>query len=77
MSFEIPNKEQARGIKSKEPPATPDAPQAAKEAIKPKISAMTSPTSIPKVCTAASVITVIVTAAPLILIVAPRGIEME
>lgn len=28
ISFGIPNKLQARGINSKEPPATPDAPQA-------------------------------------------------
>ena len=28
ISFEIPNKEHARGINSKDPPATPEAPHA-------------------------------------------------
>lgn len=77
MSLGIPNKEQASGINKREPPATPDAPHAAKVDNILNNNAEKMLTEIPKVLTAASVITEIVIAAPFILIVAPRGIEIE
>ena len=49
MSFEIPKREQAEGIKSKDPPAIPDAPQAAKVASILKITAVEKDTSTPNV----------------------------
>ena len=75
MSFEIPKSEQADGISNSEPPAIPEAPQAAKVASKLKITAIANDTFMPNVCAAARDIIVIVTAAPLILIVAPSGID--
>ena len=73
----MPNKEQAIGINSKLPPATPEAPQAANVDKTLKIKAVAKSTLIPKVWAIAKVKTVIVTAAPSILIVAPKGIETE
>ena len=75
--MEIPNKEHANGISSKEPPATPEAPQAPIVAITDRRIAVGTSTIIPKVCAAANVITVIVIAAPPMLIVAPNGIDTE
>ena len=77
ISFEIPNILQASGISSREPPATPDAPQAHREATTLNSSAVGRSTGIPSVLTAASVNTVMVIAAPAILMVAPSGIETE
>ena len=74
-SFEMPKSEQAEGISNNEPPAIPEAPQAANVARTLKITAVVNDTSIPKVWAAASAIIVIVTAPPLILIVAPKGID--
>ena len=76
-SLEIPKKEQAIGISSSEPPATPDAPQAPSVAITLRNSADAKLTSMPKVLATASVITVMVTAAPFIFIVAPSGMLTE
>ena len=77
ISLEMPNREQAIGISNSEPPATPDAPQAASVDNTLKNSAVGKSTAIPIVCTAASVIMEIVMAAPSILIVAPSGIDTE
>ena len=76
-SLEIPNILHASGISSKEPPATPDAPQAAMVATRLSSRAVGTSAGISRVCTAASVSTVIVTAAPAILMVAPSGIDTE
>lgn len=70
----IPNKPQATGINSKEPPATPDAPHAETVAKTDNTNIVVKSTEIPKVFTAAKVKTVMVTEAPAILIVAPKGI---
>ena len=77
MSLEMPNREQAMGMSSSEPPATPDAPHAPSAAMTDRMIATGSCTVMPSVCTAASVMTVIVTAAPAILMVAPRGMDTE
>ena len=76
-SLEMPNKEQASGIKSREPPATPDAPQAESADRTLKMMAVGISTGIPSVLAAASVMTVMVTAAPFILMVAPSGMVTE
>ncbi len=76
-SFEIPKSEHASGIRSKDPPATPEAPQADSAATTLSRSAVGTSTSMPSVCVAARVSVVIVIAAPPILIVAPSGIETE
>ena len=73
----IPNKEHAIGISNKEPPATPDAPQADNAAKRLNTTAVGISTPIPRVCTVAMVMTVIVIAAPSILMVAPNGIVTE
>ena len=65
------------GMSSREPPATPDAPHAPSAAMTDRMIATGSWTLMPRVCTAASVMTVIVTAAPAILMVAPRGMDTE
>ncbi len=75
MSFEMPNRLQLSGINSSEPPATPDAPHADSAATILSSSAVGRSTLIPSVWVAASVRTVIVMAAPPMLIVAPSGIE--
>ena len=73
----MPNKPQAKGINIKEPPGTPEVPQAQMEATKLKITAEKKLTSIFKLWAAANVNTVIVMAAPAILMVAPNGIVIE
>ena len=65
------------GISSKEPPATPEAPQAPMAARTLRISAVMGSTVMPRVWTTASVITVMVTDAPPMLMVAPRGMDTE
>ena len=65
------------GISSREPPATPEAPHAARVLRKERMSADGKSTATPTVFAAASVITAIVIAAPSMLIVAPRGMETE
>ena len=77
MSLEIPKIEHASGININEPPAIPDVPHAQTTEAIHMIKAVEKSTSIPKVCTAAIVIIMIVTAAPDILIVQPRGIDIE
>ena len=76
-SEEIPKGVQASGIRSNEPPATPLVPQAPKVARKHTAKAEDMAPGIPSVCTVGSVITVMVIAAPLILMVAPSGIDTE
>ena len=65
------------GMSRSDPPATPDAPQAPRVEIMLRRSALTKPTSTPTVWATAMVITVMVTAAPFILMVAPSGILTE
>ena len=77
ISFEIPNNEQASGISNSEPPGTPDAPQADAVASTLRITAAPNDTGTPKVLAAVNANTVIVIAAPFMLIVAPRGIDTE
>ena len=77
ISLEIPNTEQARGISISEPPAIPEVPHAQTTAAIHIRREEPKSTSIPKVLTAAIVITTMVTAAPDILMVQPRGIEIE
>ena len=74
-SFGIPNKPQLNGISNSEPPATPDAPHADNAATTDNNKAVGKSTAIPSVCAAASVNTVIVMAAPPMLMVAPSGID--
>ena len=76
-SFGMPNRLAASGIKSREPPATPDAPQALTADRMLRIRAVPKSIGIPSVLTAAKVRTEIVTAAPAILMVAPSGMETE
>ncbi len=71
-----PSRLVAIGISSSEPPATPDAPQAASADTTLSSSAVAKSTGMPRVCAAASAITEIVIAAPPMLIVAPSGIEI-
>lgn len=77
MSLEIPNKLQATGISKRDPPAIPDAPQAEMAATILSTKAVPKSTDIPSVLTAARVSTLMVTAAPAILMVEPRGIDTE
>ena len=77
ISAGIPNSEQARGINSNDPPATPDAPQADTADRTLSIIAVGISTLIPSVLAAANDSTAIVTAAPAMFIVAPKGIETE
>ena len=76
-SAEMPNRLSAIGIRSSEPPAMPETPQAASEATTHSSRAVGTYTLMPSVCAAASVITVMVMAAPAMLMVAPSGIEIE
>ena len=76
-SPEIPNSEQANGISKREPPAIPEVPQAASVDRMHKTNAEGASHAIPSVFAAARVITVIVMAAPSMLIVAPSGMETE
>ena len=77
MSLEIPKREHATGINRREPPAIPDAPHAESVAKILNTIAVGTLTLIPSVCAAANVITVIVIAAPSMLIVEPSGIDTE
>lgn len=77
ISLGMPNRLQASGISSSEPPATPDAPQAQTAATTLSSTAVGRSTGIPRVCTAARVSTVMVIAAPAMLMVAPSGIDTE
>ena len=77
MSLPMPNEAQATGISSREPPATPEAPQAPMVETRQSSSAVGRSTLMPSVCAAARESTAIVMAAPLMLIVAPSGMEME
>ena len=77
MSEEIPNNEHAIGIKSNDPPATPEDPQAANVEIMHNTIVNGSETLIPNVWHTANVMTVIVIAAPSMLIAEPNGIEIE
>ena len=77
ISLLIPKSEHAIGIRSNEPPATPDDPQAPKAAMILSRRALVIVTSIPSVWQVARDITVIVTAAPFILMILPRGILTE
>ena len=73
----IPKSEQAMGIRSRDPPAIPEVPQAAMVLSKDSTMAERKSTRIPSVFVAASVMMVITTAAPSILMVAPSGMETE
>ena len=53
-SLPMPKKEQAMGMSSNEPPATPEAPQAPRVAITPRNKAEAKLTSTPSVCATAS-----------------------
>ena len=77
ISEGIPNKEHARGMSNKDPPATPEVPQAVIVEIVHNKSAVGKSTTIPNVWHTAKVITVIVTAAPAVFIVAPKGMLIE
>ena len=76
-SLPMPKKEQAMGMSSNDPPATPDAPQAPMVAIRPRKMADAKLTSTPTVWATAKEKTVIVTAAPSMLMVAPSGMLTE
>ena len=76
-SAEMPNRLAAIGISSREPPATPETPHAASAETMHSRNAVAKSTPMPRVLAAASVITVMVIAAPDMLIVAPSGIETE
>ena len=73
----IPNNEHAIGISNSDPPATPDAPHAPTVEIIHNTIVTGNGTDIPKVWQTAKVITVIVIAAPSMLIVEPNGILIE
>ena len=77
MSLGMPNRLQARGISSREPPATPEAPQADREDTRLSRKAVGKSTGMPRVLVAARVSTEMVMAAPAMLMVAPRGMETE
>ena len=76
-SLPMPNRLQASGISSKLPPATPEAPQADTAESAPKMTAVPKPTSTPMVCAAIIAIKEMVTAAPPMLMVAPKGMDTE
>ena len=77
ISFEIPKRLQATGMRRSEPPAIPEAPQAEIAATILSTKAVAKSTEIPSVLTAARVKMLIVIAAPAILMVDPSGIETE
>ena len=77
MSFGMLNRLQANGIKSKDPPATPDAPAALAAANTHMISAVPKETWMPSVVAADSAMVEMVMAAPAMLTAEPSGIEME
>ena len=73
----MPKKEQAIGTRSREPPATPEAPQTPRVAIRLRKRAETKLTCRPIVGATDRERTVIVTAAPSMLIVEPSGMLTE
>ena len=73
MSLPMPKNEQAMGTRRREPPATPEAPQAPRVATMDRNRAEAKLTSTPTVCATASDRTVMVTAAPFMLMVDPNG----
>ena len=77
MSLGMPNRLHAMGISSREPPATPEEPQAAMEATTLSRKAVGKSTEMPRVLAAARVRTEMVMAAPAMLMVAPKGMETE
>ena len=77
MSLGMPRSEQATGMRRREPPATPEAPQADTAASTQRMTPVTKSTWMPSVCAAAMAMTEMVTVAPPMLIVAPRGIDTE
>ncbi|MNY58071.1 hypothetical protein D3C86_1943650 [compost metagenome] len=77
ISLGMPNRLHASGISNSEPPATPEAPQAQIAATTLNRIAVGMSTTMPSVCTAAKVSTVMVIAAPAMLMVAPSGIDTE
>ena len=76
-SFGTPKRLQAIGIRRRDPPATPEAPAALAAAKMQRIRAVGKSTLIPSVCAAARAMMEMVIAAPPMLMVAPRGMEME
>jgi hypothetical protein len=64
-------------MSSREPPATPEAPQAPRADMALRTMAAGRVTGMPSVLAAASVMMVMVMAAPSMLMVAPRGMETE
>ena len=64
ISLEIPKRLQATGIRRREPPAIPEAPQAEIAATTLRTKAVAKSTGIPRVFTAARVKTLMVIAAP-------------
>ena len=73
--WSIPKSPQASGMSMRDPPGTPEVPAAQTEDTTQRKTAVQRSTLIPSEYAAESVITVIVTAAPAMLIVAPSGIE--
>ena len=76
MSLLIPKIEQANGINMSEPPAIPEVPQAHRTEAMHINRAEAISTSMPKVRTAPMVMMTMVTAAPDILMVQPKGMEI-
>ena len=76
-SLLMPNSAQHMGMSRSDPPATPDAPQADTAASTHRMTAVTGSTARSMVWQAAMVMTVMVTAAPAMLIVAPSGMDTE
>ena len=76
-SLLMPNSAQHMGMSRSDPPATPDAPQADTAASTHRMTAVTGSTARSMVWQAAMVMTVMVTAAPAILMVAPSGMDTE
>ena len=72
----IADAERGTGIRRREPPATPEAPQAPTVEIRHRRSAVGRSTTIPNVLAAAKASTEMVMEAPAMLIVAPSGIEI-
>ena len=77
ISLPMPKIEQAKGMSMREPPAIPEDPQAQRTETMHMSKAEPKSVSIPIVLTAAMVITTTVIAAPDILMVQPKGMEME
>ena len=77
ISWPMPNIEQAIGISNNDPPTTPAAPHAANVEMTHKTIANGRETDIPSIWQVTRVITVIVIAAPSVLIVEPNGMLIE